>query len=293
MIKKRIRLLSVLIAIVFVSLASLTSANAVTTFTYGAYTFADIDDNYVSLYGYDNSSDNLEVPAEFSGRYVKSIYDYAFENNTIITKLDFSKVSKKFKAIGINSFAGCTGLTGELMLPSSITSIGESAFFGCSGLETVLLYCAVKAIPSECFNRCSSIETVRISNTTQKIENLAFANCPSIKEVFIPFSVTEISENAFLNDNHVVLKCYTGSYAQQFAIDNGISYDLVDLKPGDADLNGVININDATMAQMHDVKLIELSDLEKKAADVSRDGDVTVRDATLIQMYLANIITGF
>ena len=275
------------------SVASLSSANAVTTFTYGAYTFADIDDNHVSLYGYDNSSETLEIPSEFSGRYVKSVYDYALENNTIITKLDFSKVSRKFKAIGVNSFAGCTGLTGELSLPSSITSLGESAFFGCSGLKTALLYCSVKVIPSECFNRCSSLETVRISNITQKVENLAFANCSSLKEVYIPSSVTEISPNAFMNDDKIVIKCYCGSYAQQFAIDNGISYDLVDLKLGDTDLNGVININDATMVQMDDVQLITLNDLEKKAADVNRDGEITIRDATLIQMYLANIITEF
>ena len=81
--------------------------------------------------------------------------------------------------------------------------------------------------------------------------------------------------------------------SREFAIDNGISYDLINLKLGDVNLDGVININDVTYIQMHDVQLITLGELEKKAADVNRDGEITIRDATLIQMYLANIITSF
>ena len=109
----------------------------------------------------------------------------------------------------------------------------------------------------------------------------------------IPDSVTTINEYAFKDCPNAVIKCYRDSYAQQFAIDNGISYDLINLKLGDVNLDGVININDVTYIQMHDVRLITLGELEKKAADVNRDGEITIRDATLIQMYLANIITSF
>ena len=105
---------------------------------------------------------------------------------------------------------------------------------------------------------------------------------------------TSISSSAFKNDKDLVIGCFYGSYAYEYAKQNNIAFRLLDdVKLGDTDLNGVININDATMVQMDDVQLITLNDLEKKAADVNRDGEITIRDATLIQMYLANIITEF
>ena len=56
---------------------------------------------------------------------------------------------------------------------------------------------------------------------------------------------------------------------------------------GDANLDGTINIRDATIIQMYLAKISSFTSEQLTVADVNRDGTITISDATLIQMYLA------
>ena len=62
---------------------------------------------------------------------------------------------------------------------------------------------------------------------------------------------------------------------------------------GDADLNGKINVKDATTVQKHTAKMLTLEGLALKQADVTGDGKVNIKDATAIQKYVAKLITVF
>jgi hypothetical protein len=246
----------------------------------------------VSLYGYDNSSAILKIPAEYSGRYVRSVYDYAFEDNTSITKLDFSETSKKFWEIGVKSFAG-SALEGELNLPASIRSIGLGAFQGCNGITIANINCSTSEIPAQMFNRCENLETVYLPSRIETIGKLAFANCPKLRNVYFPFSVTSINDSAFKDSDDVFFNVYSGSYAHEFAVSHNIPYEFIDYIMGDANNDRLINIQDVTLIQKYKAGLKQLTGNGLKAADVTGDGEVSVRDATQIQRYLANIITDF
>lgn len=67
----------------------------------------------------------------------------------------------------------------------------------------------------------------------------------------------------------------------------------IDFIKGDADGDGKITINDATLVQKYCAKMVSLSDSGLKCADVNEDGRVAIADATLIQKYLAMIINEF
>lgn len=70
-----------------------------------------------------------------------------------------------------------------------------------------------------------------------------------------------------------------------------ISYaSAAELILGDADLNGTVNVKDATTVQKHCASLIELSGEALICADASCDGTVNVKDATAIQKYVADIV---
>ena len=62
---------------------------------------------------------------------------------------------------------------------------------------------------------------------------------------------------------------------------------------GDVNLNGEIDILDATLIQRHLAAIKLLTPRQLAVADTGRDGEVDIIDATLIQRYLAAIITSF
>lgn len=287
------KIVSLIIIAALLTVVSITPFNAVTLYTDGDYTYADINERYVALYDYDGSSPTLVVPDMYNKRYVRSVYDYAFENNKKITGLDFSQTTR-LNSIGTNSFAGCTALSGKLVLPTYINSLGHSAFQGCASLSEVEINCAVKDIPIQLFNRCTNLETVYLSIYTESIGNLAFANCPKLRHVYLPETVMSISNTAFMNSGDIVFHCFYNSYAHKYAMENNIPYVFLDdYKLGDVNCDGSINILDVTSIQKYRAEISELNELELLMADVNGDGEVTIRDATLIQMYCTGTIKEF
>ena len=62
---------------------------------------------------------------------------------------------------------------------------------------------------------------------------------------------------------------------------------------GDANLDGVVDIFDATLIQKYAVDKAELTDGQKAVADVNDDGVVDVLDASDIQKFAVEKITEF
>lgn len=62
-----------------------------------------------------------------------------------------------------------------------------------------------------------------------------------------------------------------------------------DLILGDSDMNGTVNVKDATLIQKSVAGLVTLSQNAEKSADANRDGAVNVKDATAIQKYVAGM----
>jgi hypothetical protein len=285
-------IISIIMIAALIVTISFVHANAVTLITDGAYTFADISDDYVALYGFDNSSDTLVVPEKLKTRYVNSVFDYAFEDNTSISHIDFSQCSGHFTEIGIRAFSGCTGLTGNLTIPSSVKTLGLAGFEN-TGLTSVNLNCKVRDIPNQLFNNNLYLEEVHLPINCETIGNLAFANCPKLKDVYFPSSVTSISESAFKSSDYVMFFCFKNTCAHNYAKSHGIPFEILDPVKGDTNGSDKIDINDATLIQKYKAGIINLSKTALRAADVNGDNQVTVRDATLIQMRIANIINEF
>ena len=62
---------------------------------------------------------------------------------------------------------------------------------------------------------------------------------------------------------------------------------------GDADLNGTVNVKDATAIQKHLADIQKLSETGVVLADVDGNNNVNIKDATAIQKYVAGMNTGF
>ena len=116
-------------------------------------------------------------------------------NGSLVTDL---VIPYSVTSIGDYAFEGCDSLT-SVMIPDSVTSIGSSAFNGCNNLTSVTISNSVTSIGSYAFNGCNNLTSVIIPDSVTSIGRGAFRYCSSLESVVIPDSVTSIGGSAFYN----------------------------------------------------------------------------------------------
>ena len=104
--------------------------------------------------------------------------------------------------IPTRAFYNCKNLTGNLVLPNSVTTIGEQAFSGCFGFTGDLtIPNSVKTIGESAFSGCSGFTgDLIIPNSVTTIRKRAFYGCFGFTgSLTLPNSVTTIESSAFYN----------------------------------------------------------------------------------------------
>ena len=71
-----------------------------------------------------------------------------------------------------------------IVIPDSVTEIGERAFAGCTGLKTVSVLGSVKKLDGT-FKNCTALECVTLGVGIKKIE-YAFNYCTALKTINVP-----------------------------------------------------------------------------------------------------------
>ena len=100
-------------------------------------------------------------------------------------------------SIGESAFSDCSGLTGELIIPNSVTEIGDYAFSDCSGLTSVTIPNSVTSIGESVFSNCSGLTgDLAIPSSVTSIGESAFRGT-SLKSIVIPETVTSVGKYAF------------------------------------------------------------------------------------------------
>lgn len=100
-------------------------------------------------------------------------------------------------SIGEYAFYGCTQLS-SLEIPNSVTAIGKSAFYGCANLESISLSNGISEIPEYMLSQCISLEYIDIPSGVVTIGEDAFYNCRGLKGIKIQ-NVLSIGASAFWN----------------------------------------------------------------------------------------------
>ena len=162
---------------------------------------------------------------------VTSIGNYAFYKCSGLTSVT---IPNSVTSIGIAAFASCSGLKKvivkdiaawcgikfvdynsnpiycanhiysdedteitNLVIPNSVTSIGDYAFVSCSGLTSITIGSGVTSIGYAAFGYCSGLTSVIIPNSVTSIGDNAFWECSGLTSVTIGSGVTSIGDNAF------------------------------------------------------------------------------------------------
>ena len=277
---------AVLIALALISL-SLLSSMAATLYYENGYYYSYLNNDEVEFAGYTRQTQTVVVPEKMNNRLVTTVANRAFIDDDYLIGIDFSNASY-LSVIGMYSFANCSALNTKLTIPAPIEYIDTCAFEKCTSLPEVEITADLYAIPLQCFNGCSSLVHVTFNNGLHEILNYAFADCTDLEYAEIPKSVTYIAETAFQNTPNLTLGVWFGSYGYEYAQSHNIPYVLLDeVKLGDANGDGSVNINDVTQIQRHLAELESLEGIYLHAADANQDGTLDISDATTLQMYLA------
>ena len=161
----------------------------------------ELNEAFVDEWGVKYSKDGrklFKAPGELSGAYsvkvgTRIICDSAF---SFCRSLSEIVIPSSVTSIGKGAFSYCVSLS-EIVIPSSVTSIGDSAFYCCDSLSEIVIPSSVTSIGKGAFFRCHSLSEIVIPSSVTSIGDGAFYGCDSLSEIVIPSSVTSIGGSAF------------------------------------------------------------------------------------------------
>ena len=96
----------------------------------------------------------------------------------------------------LGGLSGAESLTG-LILPDSITAIGNGAFYGCTGLTSLTIPGNVLKVGTNAFGECTGLTAVTLSPGVERIGNSAFYSCTGLTSMSFPAGLKSIGKNAF------------------------------------------------------------------------------------------------
>ena len=160
-------------------------------------------------FGFFSNAFGAQVTHVIIGENCTSIGNGFFNKCENMTEID---IPQSVKFIGNGAFYGCSGLTSvhitdlsawcnisfrnqdsnplyyahhlylneeevkDLVIPSSVTSVGYNAFNGCSGLTSVIIPNTVTTIDSNAFLGCSGLTSITLHDKIESIGSAAFPN---------------------------------------------------------------------------------------------------------------------
>lgn len=98
----------------------------------------------------------------------------------------------------------------EIEIPSSVSSIGFNSIYACEKLTTIILHEGLVEIGENCFSYLPNCDFIDVPDSVQKIGMGSFMD--------------RINDEGEYDNTVITMGVGKGSYAEQYAIENGIKY---------------------------------------------------------------------
>lgn len=183
-------------------------------------------------------------------------------------------------------FSGCTGLK-SIVLPNSITAIGNSAFKG-SGLTSITIPNSVTSIGNSAFYGCKSLISATIPNSVTTIGQYAFSDVnwnmkQIISKIKSPASVT-LGGYVFRNMSmsNCTLYVPAGTLSEYEAANQWKNFlRKVEFTMGDVDGSETLDVTDVVLLASH-VMGETPDNFDVFVADMDDSGTVDVTDVVML-----------
>lgn len=145
--------------------------------------------------------------------------NHLYVNGAEITDLI---IPESVSYIGDYLFECCPGLN-SVTIPNTVTSIGWGAFYGCTGLTSVMIPNSITFIGWDSFYGCTSIKDLYIGDSVETILGAAFNDCTSLSNIYCFSAIPPtydtsigVGEYALFSDYSATLHVPAASLAAYF-----------------------------------------------------------------------------
>lgn len=173
------------------------------------YTLEKYDDK-VAITGYKGEDVDVVIPEKIGGNTVDLIDDAAFSpekpgylNSGLRKEVKASREKLKsvvipdtVTSIGEGAFYECKNLT-KITMGNGVTDIKNMAFYGCEKLEVINISDSVTSLGEYVFNECTKLTSITIPAGVISIPKRAFADCKNLTAVNVSYGLKNIKTDAF------------------------------------------------------------------------------------------------
>lgn len=158
--------------------------------------YAAVLERYPDIFNKEPGYTFKEWGSSYSYDHYANIIPYGAFSNKLITNFSFPE---KLTKIDNYAFSGCSLLSGALIIPDDVVSIGNGAFNNCTNLTSLVLPIKLQYIGDSAFYECTGlVGTLSIPDTVTTIGSRAFYNCYRLSGTLaLPDGLTHLGHEAF------------------------------------------------------------------------------------------------
>ena len=183
-------------------LTSVTIGNSVTNITVGAFQGCTgitsiVIPNSVESIGEKAFYNTSNLTSVTIGNSVTSIGSAAFSGSMPSRNVYFSGSIEQWCGISfvseasnplyssVNFYVNSNELVTDLVIPNSVTSIGNNQFIGAQSLTSVIIPSSVTSIGQRAFQSCSNLSSITIGSSASSIGYLGFGYCTGLTSITV------------------------------------------------------------------------------------------------------------